>query len=444
MYQFTRFIICFFHCFSDFLSRDYIVGENKFIRRRKMTFEEYVVYAFQASGSSNYADALRYFTNTLKNDLDLITPQAVNKQRMFISPKLYEDVYKKYIDKLYGEYRGFSKLGEFIIAGCDGSIFHIPNSILTKIVFDIPIFNIFKRFLSRARVSCILDVNSTLILSAKIVSRNIDEITLAIEHLKDLNSRMDISKLLTLYDRGYGSTKLMIYNLYYGSNFVIRLNSRAFSRKINNMGSNDGIIQINVTKKILRSISDANVREFADKMGRLEIRIVKVELKNGTIEILATNLDSSKYNGAYLKEIYGKRWAIETGYDKLKNLIRIEDFTGIRRELIEQDFYAGIFMYNICSTIKFDIETTNMPVPKNTNKKYKITANFSSIVTLIYNYIYKLFVTRNDIKITILNFIYDTCNKRKSYNEINPDVDRKIEKPDYDTRHSGFKKNARI
>lgn len=101
-------------------------------------------------------------------------------------------------------------------------------------------------------------------------------------------------------------------------------------------------------------------------------------------------------------------------------------------------------MYNICSTIKFDIETTNMPVPKNTNKKYKITANFSSIVTLIYNYIYKLLVTRNDIKITILNFIYDTCNKRKSYNEINPDVDRKIEKPDYDTRHSGFKKNARI
>ena len=255
---------------------------------------------------------------------------------------------------------------------------------------------------------------------------------------------MDISKLLTLYDMGYGSTKLMIYNLYYGSNFVIRLNSRAFCRKINNMGSNDGIIQINVTKKILRSISDANVREFADKMGRLEIHIVKVELKHGTIEILATNLDSSKYNGAYLKEIYGKRWAIETGYDKLKNLIRIEDFTGIRRELIEQDFYAGIFMYNICSTIKFDIETTNMPVPKNTNKKYKITANFSSIVTLIYNYIYKLFVTRNDIKITILNFIYDTCNKRKSYNEINPDVDRKIEKPDYDTRHSGFKKNARI
>ena len=57
-----------------------------------------------------------------------------------------------------------------------------------------------------------------------------------------------------------------------------------------------------------------------------------------------------------LLSIYGKRWAIETGYDKLKNLIRIEDFTGIRRELIEQDFYAGIFMYNVCSTIKFDIE----------------------------------------------------------------------------------------
>ena len=444
MYQFTRFIISFFYSFNDFLSREYIVEENKFTRNRKMTFKEYVVYVFHASGSSNFADALRYFTNTLKNGLDSITPQAVNKQRMFISPKLYEDIFKMYIDKLYSEYKGFSKLGEFIVVACDGSIFHVPNTILTKIAFKIPILNVFKRFLSRVRVSCILDVNSTLILSAKIVSRNIDEISLAIEHLKDLNSRMDISKLLTLYDRGYGSTKLMIYNLYYGSNFVIRLNSMAFSKKISNMASDDGIIQINITKKILRSIADENVREFAEKMGRLEIRIVKVKLKNGTIEILATNLDSSKYNRSYLKEIYGKRWAIETGYDKLKNLIRIEDFTGIRQEIIEQDFYAGIFMYNVCSTIKFDIETSNIRVPKNSNKKYKITANFSSIVTLVYNYIYKLFVTRNDIKITILNFIYDICNKRISFNEIKPDVDRKLEKPDYDTKHSGFKKNARI
>ena len=102
-------------------------------------------------------------------------------------------------------------------------------------------------------------------------------------------------------------------------------------------------------------------------------------------------------------------------------------------------------MYNVLFYYKnLDIETSNIRVPKNSNKKYKITANFSSIVTLVYNYIYKLFVTRNDIKITILNFIYDICNKRISFNEIKPDVDRKLEKPDYDTKHSGFKKNARI
>ena len=94
MYQFTRFVISFFYSFNDFLSREYIVGENKFTRNRKMTLEEYVVYPFQVSGSSNFADALRYFTNTLKKGLESITPQAVNKQRMFISPKLYEDVYK--------------------------------------------------------------------------------------------------------------------------------------------------------------------------------------------------------------------------------------------------------------------------------------------------------------------------------------------------------------
>ena len=38
----------------------------------------------------------------------------------------------------------------------------------------------------------------------------------------------------------------------------------------------------------------------------------------GTQKILATNLDKSEFNKEDLKELYGKRWAIETKYDKLK------------------------------------------------------------------------------------------------------------------------------
>ena len=72
-------------------------------------------------------------------------------------------------------------------------------------------------------------------------------------------------------------------------------------------------------------------------MGHLKIRIVKVKIKKmGTQKILATNLNKSEFNKEDLKELYGKRWAIETKYDKLKNLIGLEKFSEIRKTIIKQ------------------------------------------------------------------------------------------------------------
>ena len=64
-------------------------------------------------------------------------------------------------------------------------------------------------------------------------------------------------------------------------------------------------------------------------------------------EILATNLTPEEFSTEDLKELYAKRWTVETGFDRLKNLIEIEDFSGTQRKIIEQDFYAHIFVYNL-------------------------------------------------------------------------------------------------
>ena len=41
-----------------------------------------------------------------------------------------------------------------------------------------------------------------------------------------------------------------------------------------------------------------------------------------------------------LKELYGTRWTIEKNYDRLKNKLHIEKFTGKKKIIIEQDFYS--------------------------------------------------------------------------------------------------------
>ena len=82
---------------------------------------------------------------------------------------------------------------------------------------------------------------------------------------------------------------------------------------------------------------------MAKKTGRYKLRIVEIQLENGTIEILATNLDKEEFTIEELKELYGQRWSIETGFKKLKSQIMIERFSGHKRIIIEQDFYASIF-----------------------------------------------------------------------------------------------------
>ena len=235
LYFFDRFLINFFVTFESFISKKYVTESNKFVRRRKMSFKEYVLYILTQTGCTNFAEAHKFYTKTLNHEFESITRQAIGKQRMYISSKLFLDMSECFIDKLYGKYKGFSKFKGYIICACDGSIFDLPNTPTTKKAFDIPSDTVFERFLSRGRVSCILDVHSKHILTSKIISRTVGEVKLAIEHLNNLNKRFDLTKLIVIYDRGYGSTQLMLHTMYLDSKFIIRLNGQVFKKKIQQM-----------------------------------------------------------------------------------------------------------------------------------------------------------------------------------------------------------------
>ena len=97
--------------------------------------------------------------------------------------------------------KGFPRFKSYIVCACDGSIFSLPITKTTRKEFDVPDDSIFEVHRVRSRVSCIMDVNSKFILTSKIVERSIDEITLALDHLKELNKRFNIRKFITIMIR---------------------------------------------------------------------------------------------------------------------------------------------------------------------------------------------------------------------------------------------------
>ena len=110
MYSFDRFVKGFFRFFDCFISKKYITEDNRFIRDRKMTQKEYTTYILFQRSCTAYIEAIRFFTIMLSNDFKTITSQAIGKQRMYIDPNVFIDMYELYINKLYDKFSGFSKL----------------------------------------------------------------------------------------------------------------------------------------------------------------------------------------------------------------------------------------------------------------------------------------------------------------------------------------------
>lgn len=84
-----------------------------------------------------------------------------------------------------------------------------------------------------------MDVHSKHILTTKIVETTVNEIDLAIEHLENIKQRLDITKLITVYDRGYSSIELMMKTIDLDSKFLIRLPKNVFRHPIKQMKTND-------------------------------------------------------------------------------------------------------------------------------------------------------------------------------------------------------------
>ena len=107
-----------------------------------------------------------------------------------------------------------------------------------------------------------------------------------------------------------------------------------------------------------------------------KIRLVKVILPSGEIEVLITSLlDSQEYPSNIFKELYFLRWKIETFYDELKNKIKVEYFTGLSKISVLQDFYCVIFISNLQSLIVNEVQEDLEIKSNNTKLNYKINTN---------------------------------------------------------------------
>ncbi len=314
----------------------------------------------------NFTNAFNQFS-TVK--LSTFTQSAFIQSRNKIKPEVFKHLNSTIIDEFYTDNDLSIKLWKgYRLLAVDGSRINLPDTKeLTKKFGSAK--NQTKTSTVQARCSVLYDVLNNFVIDSKLTPLVTGESTLAKEHILKAKTGD-----LIIYDRGYPSFELIYEHKELEIDFLFRVKV-SFSNVVK------FFVESNKTSQIIE-IKPGQNRSFEDKKYNKDktykVRLVRVKLNDGSIEVLMTSLLNSKtFKSNTFKELYFKRWGVETYYDELKNKLKVEHFSGYSVNTIQQDFYVAIFVSNIQTLIVNDLEEEINEQNKGRKLKYKVNTNLS-------------------------------------------------------------------
>lgn len=254
--------------------------------------------------------------------------------------------------------------GYRLIAG-DGTTINLPPSKQIKKHFGVFCQSSTGTNTCLASACMLYDVQSNLVLDAVISPVSIGESTL----LRSMLKASHYSNSILLLDRGFGNFATCKSCINNDLTFCIRLkiSNLDFSRHALMNISNDYITEWKPSE-----MERSTCKKHALDTSSIIVRVTKVVLNTGEIELLVSNLfDQNKIDLNRMKELYAMRWGIEEGFKNLKPKMKLEQFGCRRHEGIYQEFYAHIFMMNLVGIISTDAESVIKSKTQNRKLKYK-------------------------------------------------------------------------
>ncbi|MEO6303049.1 MAG: IS4 family transposase [Bacteroidia bacterium] len=375
--------------YSSKLKNTYRLSSKHFTRNRKLPFSKVVLFMISLVKKSLQLE-LYSFMQIASTKYNSISTSAFNQARMKVKPELFKHFIVFLNKEFYTDndervilWNGFRLLG------CDGSTLMLPVTKELKKKYHYNI-NQHTADVLIARTSLLYDLENGLILDGIISPFSKGERQLAISHIKELKNSL-FNELIIL-DRGYPSFDMIHQLNKLEVNYVMRVKS-SFSGVTKEFMESD-LMELETEIKPGKNISLLN--KLYNKNQSIKVRLVKVLLNSGEIELLITSLINKKnYPATIFKELYFKRWGIETLYDKLKNKLLIENFTGYSETSILQDFYCTLFLSNLQSLLGGEANEELIKQGLN-NKKYEYKINTNLSIGFLKTKLISLFLEENN------------------------------------------------
>lgn len=278
-----------------------------------------------------------------------------------LTKRFYEDDYKTYKDRL--------------LLAVDGFHLTLPN--IEKLKKKFGVVNSAHGESRNPVASCIslYDILNEYVIDANIRRFKTSERMMAIKSIDRMLNIIPDKKYLLIADRGFPGIGIISYLISKNIDFIMR-SSCPFFREFDRIFKGE-VTDITKTLIIdrLRRVQNKEYLEIFNLLNnKVTLRMVKVEIGENKYEYLITNLlDEKEFTVSEFKELYHKRWCIETDFKRKKVLCELENFASKTSFRIKQEFFAKIFIINFSNIMINDIEDELQEEKK--DNSFKINRN---------------------------------------------------------------------
>lgn len=354
--------------------------EKDFTRVRKFSIDQVIRTVICLEAGSMKDELLKQFDYSLNTPTVSAVIQARNKVKV--------DAFKSVFDMFNRKTKSIKLFKGYRLLAVDGSEIPIDNSVYDKETTLIQRSATTKPY-SAYHLNPVYDLlectYDDLIIQGQAKMDENDAFCLLVDRYKG-------DKAIFISDRGYESYNGFEHVVKSGNKYLIRvkdIHSKTSMTKSLGPFPDTDEFDIDVSRILTRRSTNEikgnpqkykycprNMRfDYMDKSNPyydFKCRIVRFRISDDTFETIITNLDRDTFGSDEIKFLYNLRWGIETSFRLIKYALDLNAFHSKKRNLIQQEIYARLILYNFCQRIVQDIK-----IPRKKRQHYRYQVNFT-------------------------------------------------------------------
>jgi hypothetical protein len=358
--------------------QQYRVKDQDWTRQRKLPFPRVATLILRGHKLSQQNALNRLFRELGEVD-QVATASAYTQARHKLKPELFIDLNRLVVSqyyRLYDEQQSVRRWHGRRLIGVDGSYLNLPDTAELRAAYSVQRCQYEESARVQALASIAYDLLNDVTISAGLSAKQAEKNFLFTTHLQETTPG-DVFVL----DRGYADYAVMAFLHGNRREFVIRFPRNGF-KQVDQFWASDEQEKIVELQPSFRQRAYVEKYWLAESIG---VRLVKVELESGEIEVLGTSLlETDAYKVDELKQVYGWRWQEETWLGRVKNIFDLERFSGQSKLVIEQDYYGVVFLTSLESILSKSDEAQIKVESEERARKHPAQVNHAvSYLTLV-------------------------------------------------------------